>query len=96
MKLLRLLFIVTLFLAPDMSTPRLSHAAVQLELYGTFHSMGVIVNLTAGEPLLPGASIDLSVSATSIGFGTQPVELRVSANGRPVDTRRVTPSASDT
>jgi uncharacterized membrane protein len=52
-----------------------------------------LVNLTAGEPLLPGASIDLSVSATSAGFGTEPVELRVSANGRPVDARRVTPSA---
>jgi uncharacterized membrane protein len=52
-----------------------------------------VANLTAGEPLLPGASIDLSVSATSAGFGTEPVELRVSANGRPVDTRRVTPSA---
>ncbi len=52
-----------------------------------------VVNLTVGEPLLPGASVDLSVSATSAGYGTQPVELRVSANGRPVDTRRVTPSA---
>jgi uncharacterized membrane protein len=52
-----------------------------------------VVNLTAGEPLLPGASIDLSVSATTVGFGTEPVELRVSANGRPVDTRRITPSA---
>ena len=52
-----------------------------------------VVNLTAGEPLLPGASIDLSVSATTNGFGTEPVELRVTANGRPVDTRRVTPSA---
>lgn len=52
-----------------------------------------IVNLTAGEPLLPGASIDLSVSATSAGYGTEPVELRVSANGRPVEVRRVTPSS---
>ena len=52
-----------------------------------------VVNLTAGEPLLPGASIDVSVSATSTGFGTEPVELRVSANGRPVEVRRVTPSA---
>ena len=52
-----------------------------------------IVNLTAGEPLLPGASIDLSVSAASSGFGQEPVELRVSANGRPVEVRRVTPSA---
>ena len=52
-----------------------------------------IVNLTAGEPLLPGASIDVSVSATSHGFGKEPVELRVSANGRPIEVRRVTPSA---
>lgn len=52
-----------------------------------------VVNLTAGEPLLPGASIDVSVSATSHGFGTEPVELRISANGRPIEVRRVTPSA---
>jgi uncharacterized membrane protein len=52
-----------------------------------------IVNLTAGEPLLAGASIDLSVSASSAGFGTDPVEIRVSANGRPVDVRRVTAKA---
>ncbi|MFA5907167.1 MAG: glutamine amidotransferase [Vicinamibacterales bacterium] len=50
-------------------------------------------NLTAGEPLLPGASIDLSVSATSTGFGKDPVELRVSANGRPIEVRRVNPPA---
>jgi uncharacterized membrane protein len=52
-----------------------------------------VVNLTAGEPLLPGASIDVSVSATSTGFGTEPVELRVTANGRPVEVRRIVPSA---
>ena len=52
-----------------------------------------IVNLTAGEPLLPGASIDVSVSATSAGYGTEPVELRVTANGRPIEVRRVTPSS---
>jgi uncharacterized membrane protein len=51
-----------------------------------------VVNLTAGEPILAGASIDLSVSAVSNGFGKEPVEFRVSANGRPVDVRRVTPS----
>ena len=52
-----------------------------------------VLNLTAGEPLLAGASIDLSVSATSAGFGTDPVELRISANGRPIEVRRVTPPA---
>ena len=51
-----------------------------------------IVNLTAGEPLLPGASIDVSVSATSTGYGTEPVEVRLSANGRPLEVRRLTPS----
>jgi len=50
-----------------------------------------VLNLTAGEPLLAGASIDLSVSASSTGFGTDPVELRISANGRPLEVRRVTP-----
>ncbi|MSO35319.1 MAG: hypothetical protein EXQ54_02645 [Acidobacteria bacterium] len=52
-----------------------------------------VLNLTAGEPLLAGASIDLSVSAISAGFGTDPVELRISANGRPIEVRRVTPTA---
>jgi uncharacterized membrane protein len=52
-----------------------------------------VVNLTAGEPLLPGASIDLSVSATSAGYGVEPVEVRISANGRPLEVRRLTPTA---
>jgi uncharacterized membrane protein len=52
-----------------------------------------VINLTAGEPLLSGSSVDLSVSATSHGFGNEPVELRLSENGRPLETRRVTPSA---
>ena len=52
-----------------------------------------VVNVTAGEPLLAGASIDLSVSAVSTGLGREPIELRVSANGRPVDLRRVIPPA---
>ncbi len=52
-----------------------------------------VLNLTAGEPLLAGASVDLSVSAISAGFGAEPVELRLSANGRPIEVRRVTPPA---
>ena len=51
-----------------------------------------VVNLTAGEPLLPGASIDVSVSATSNGFGQEPIELRISGNGRPLEVRKITPS----
>lgn len=52
-----------------------------------------VLNLTAGEPLLAGASVDLSVSASSTGFGKDPVELRISANGRPLEVRRITPPA---
>jgi uncharacterized membrane protein len=52
-----------------------------------------VINLTAGEPLLTGSSVDLSVSVTSAGFGTTPIELRLKENGRPIDTRRVTPAA---
>lgn len=52
-----------------------------------------VLNVTAGEPVLPEASIDLSVSAVSHGYGSEPIELRVSANGRPVEVRRVTPAS---
>ena len=52
-----------------------------------------VVNFTAGEPLLAESSVDLSVALTSVGFGTTPIELRLSENGRPIDTRRVAPSA---
>jgi uncharacterized membrane protein len=52
-----------------------------------------VVSLTAGDPALSEAVIDLGVSAVSHGFGTQPVEIRVLANGRPVDVRRVQPPA---
>jgi uncharacterized membrane protein len=52
-----------------------------------------LVNLTAGEPLLADSSIDLSVSAVASGYATQPLELRLSANGRPLEVRRVTPPA---
>lgn len=51
-----------------------------------------VVNFTAGEPVLSDSSIDLSVSAVASGYGTQPIELRLSANGRPLEVRRVTPS----
>ena len=52
-----------------------------------------VVNLTAGEPLLADSSIDLSVSVVSHGFGTEPLDLRVLANGRPIEVRRVQPAA---
>jgi uncharacterized membrane protein len=55
-----------------------------------------VINLTAGEPLLSGSSIDLSVSIATSGLGTTPLELRLTENGRARETRRVTPSAEHT
>jgi uncharacterized membrane protein len=52
-----------------------------------------VLNLTAGEAPLADSSIDLSVSMTSAGFGSAPVDLRLTANGRPLEVRRVTPAA---
>ncbi|MDP1570285.1 MAG: FixH family protein [Vicinamibacterales bacterium] len=52
-----------------------------------------VVNVTAGEPLLADSSIELSVSVVSHGFGVDPIDLRVLANGRPIEVRRVVPAA---
>lgn len=46
-----------------------------------------IVVMTAGEPRLADSTIDVQVSAVSTGFGTQPLEFTLTANGRPVDVR---------
>lgn len=48
-----------------------------------------IVAMSAGEPRLADSTIDVHVSAVSTGFGTQPLEFTLTANGRPVDVRRV-------
>ena len=48
-----------------------------------------ILNLTAGQPMLAESSVDLSATATSTGFGTGSMTLRLSANGRPIETRQV-------
>ncbi|HVQ25016.1 MAG TPA: hypothetical protein VMV01_07560, partial [Planctomycetota bacterium] len=52
-----------------------------------------VLNFTAGEAVLPEAALDLSVSFISRGFGTAPIDVRLSANGRPVEVRRVAPAA---
>ena len=52
-----------------------------------------VVGLSAGEARLEDSTVDLSVSAVSRGFGREPFELRVLADGRPVETRRVVPAA---
>ena len=52
-----------------------------------------VVGLVAGDPQLDRASVDLHVTAVSSGFGPAPFPLRVLANGRVVDTRRLVPVA---
>jgi len=50
-----------------------------------------VVNLTAGEPLLTQSSIDLSATVTSAGFGVSPMQLRLTENGRLIETRQIAP-----
>ena len=49
--------------------------------------------ITTGDPRLDQSSVDLHVSAVSTGFGRTPFVLRLLANGRLLDTRRVVPQA---
>jgi uncharacterized membrane protein len=48
-----------------------------------------VVAMAAGEPRLADSTVDVHVSALSTGYGTQPLEMTLTANGRPVDVRRV-------
>jgi uncharacterized membrane protein len=52
-----------------------------------------VLGITAGDPHLDQASVDLHVTAASSGFGRTPFELRVLANGQVLDTRRIVPPA---
>jgi len=52
-----------------------------------------VLGITAGDPHLDQASVDLHVTAVSYGFGRTPFPLRVLGNGRPLDTRRIVPPA---
>jgi hypothetical protein len=52
-----------------------------------------VLGISAGDPRLDHASIDLHVTAVSSGFGRTPFQLRVLANGRLLDTRRIVPPA---
>src|SRR5262245_11192582 len=52
-----------------------------------------VLGITAGDPHLDQASVDLHVTAVSVGFGRTPFQLRVLGNGRLLDTRRIVPPA---
>jgi uncharacterized membrane protein len=52
-----------------------------------------VVGITASDPRLDQASIDLHVTAVSSGFGRAPFTLRLLGNGQVLDSRRVVPPA---
>src|SRR5947208_6344 len=52
-----------------------------------------VLGVVAGDPRLDQSSVDLHVSAVSTGFGRTPFQLRVLANGRVLETRRLVPPA---
>jgi len=52
-----------------------------------------VIGVTAGDPRLDQASVDLHVTAISTGFGRTPFTLRVLGNGQLLDSRRVVPAA---
>ena len=52
-----------------------------------------VLGITAGDPRLDHATVDLHVTAVSSGFGRAPFSLRVLGNGRLLDTRRLVPAA---
>lgn len=55
-----------------------------------------VLSVTATEAALDDARVDLDVSAVSHGHGTDPIELRLLENGRPLEVRRVKPAAAGT
>lgn len=50
--------------------------------------------LTAGEASVAGSTIDVTATVVSVGFGDEPLEVRLSANGRPIESRK-TPAAGE-
>ena len=54
-----------------------------------------MIGLTAGDPRLDQASVDLRVSAVSAGFGRTPFHVRILANGRLLKSRRIVPAADE-
>jgi uncharacterized membrane protein len=52
-----------------------------------------VLGVTAGDARLDQSSVDLHVSAISSGFGRAPFQLRLSANGRVIESRRIVPPA---
>lgn len=52
-----------------------------------------VVGITAGDPRLDQALVDLHVTTVTHGFGREPYSVRLLANGQIVEARRITPVA---
>lgn len=63
----RIVLTISLLTAMLLAHPARSGAATVMELYGTFHAMGVIVTLTAGEDPDQDAAATLSCRVAGSG-----------------------------
>jgi uncharacterized membrane protein len=52
-----------------------------------------VVSVSAGERVLADSLVELSAAIVSRGYGDDPIEVRLLANGQPVDMKRVSPNA---
>jgi uncharacterized membrane protein len=55
-----------------------------------------VLSVTAADAVLDGSRVDIAVSAISHGRGTEPFDIRLLENGRPIEVRRVAPAADGT
>ena len=51
-----------------------------------------LVGVTAGDPRIDRAAVDLFVTAVSHGYGREPIALTLRSNGQTVETRQLTPA----
>jgi uncharacterized membrane protein len=52
-----------------------------------------VLGVSAADPRIDQTSVDLQVATVSHGYGREPFDVHLRANGRLVDSRRVTPAA---
>lgn len=52
-----------------------------------------VLSMDLDPEALPGSSVELETSVVSYGYGTDPIDVRLLASGRPLEIRRVRPPA---
>ena len=55
-----------------------------------------VLSVTTAEAVFDDSRVDLAASAVSHGHGVDPIPLQLLENGKPIEVRRVTPSADGT